>query len=85
MGQISTLGKLAPLSTVGSGLSQNRSQAVHVDSVAMSTETQPNEKKAGNSTTGHQSGVDLEALSYILGVSVAQNMHEQKLPLQTDE
>lgn len=66
---------------IGSAAMQNKSLAAQENSVVTPTEMQPSEKQAIDKPPE----VDLKAVSYILGISIAKSMREQKFPLQTDD
>ncbi|QDT51591.1 Outer membrane protein MIP precursor [Symmachiella dynata] len=67
------------------GLMQGSLQTARADTAATSAKAPSGESKAGEATNASEAGVDLKALSYIIGTNVAQGMQEQKLPLQADE
>ena len=69
----------------GTGLVQSHLQTARADTAATSAKAPSGESKAGEATTAPEAGVDMKALSYIIGTNVAQGMQEQKLPLQADD
>mgnify|MGYP002623023021 CR=1 FL=1 len=69
---------------VGSGMLQGRTQTARADSTATAAKANSNAEKPGNEGVAGNTEVDLNALSYILGVNVAQSMQDQKVPVQAD-
>ncbi len=66
---------------LGSSLLQYRPRAARAESET-AAQTQADNKSADATSTTKENGVDQNALSYTLGVNIAQSMREQKLPLQ---
>ncbi|TWU13460.1 Outer membrane protein MIP precursor [Symmachiella macrocystis] len=81
MGALLGVGAVA----ASTGLMQGSLQTARADTAATSAKAPSGESKAGEATNASEAGVDLKALSYIIGTNVAQGMQEQKLPLQADE
>ncbi|QDU47292.1 Outer membrane protein MIP precursor [Symmachiella dynata] len=81
MGALLGVGAVA----ASTGLMQGSLQTARADTAATSAKASSGESKAGEATNASEAGVDLKALSYIIGTNVAQGMQEQKLPLQADE